>query len=206
MNCFKVILIGDVGIGKTSIIEKWTSGSIDNSFHIGVPFISKYVPERFLKITFWDTSGQERFRALSQSFYQGADLVVCCFDSLKSLTRLCNQWIPEAQPKGLDVGPEAIQKGVSPHSPLFILLRHKVDRFPFCSKEEEEIIKTFNFPFFETSIKDEKSLDRVLQFISLQLDLISIHDHLKRIYVLFPMNKILFLQVFIKMKNSVRMR
>ncbi|KAG6518325.1 hypothetical protein ZIOFF_021729 [Zingiber officinale] len=65
---FKIVLIGDSGVGKSSIILNYTS---DNK---GVDFKTKILTlgDKKVKITIWDTAGQERFRTLTSSFYRGA--------------------------------------------------------------------------------------------------------------------------------------
>ena len=78
----KVVLVGDSGIGKTSIIKKYQNGTIsaDHKATIGVDFeVLKY---QVLSIPFsmqvWDTAGQERFKSMSTQYYRQAKIVVIC--------------------------------------------------------------------------------------------------------------------------------
>lgn len=69
---FKVLLVGDSGVGKSSILLRYT----DDVFQslqptIGVDFRVKTmsVNNRSVKMTIWDTAGQERFRTLTSAYY-----------------------------------------------------------------------------------------------------------------------------------------
>ena len=98
----KAIFLGDVGVGKTCLVNKFCHETFDNNYKatIGVDF----EVERFdiLKVPFnlqiWDTAGQERFKCIASSYYRGANIVVIIFDlsSLKTLSH-CPQWLYDAQ-------------------------------------------------------------------------------------------------------------
>lgn len=103
---FKVLLIGDSGVGKSSILANYVDGGeIDASVGvtIGVDFkikTCKYSAngaEEIMKLQIWDTAGQERFRAITTSYYRGAHGIVVVYsldkpDTVKSLESI---WIPE---------------------------------------------------------------------------------------------------------------
>ena len=80
IETFKIVLLGDSGVGKTSIISQF----IDNNFQddiqssSGGTFNSKaftYSDNKILKFDIWDTAGQERYRALTKIFYKDANAV-----------------------------------------------------------------------------------------------------------------------------------
>ncbi|KXS18077.1 ras-domain-containing protein [Gonapodya prolifera JEL478] len=83
---FKLLLIGDSGAGKSSLLlrfaeDAWTE-SEDARATIGVDFKVKMVDvdgQRY-KLTIWDTAGQERFRTLTSSYYRGAQGVILVYD------------------------------------------------------------------------------------------------------------------------------
>lgn len=77
----KVVLLGDGGVGKSSLMNRFVSNKFDaQSFHtIGVEFLNKdvtYEGENYT-MEIWDTAGQERFKSLRTPFYRGADCCVC---------------------------------------------------------------------------------------------------------------------------------
>ena len=79
----KIILLGDVGVGKTSIISRYYK----NEFNINIlstgsaSYISKKVTKNNIgyKLNIWDTSGQERYRSVTKLFVQGANIVILVF-------------------------------------------------------------------------------------------------------------------------------
>uniref|UniRef100_A0A7S1IPA9 Ras-related protein Rab-18 n=1 Tax=Eutreptiella gymnastica TaxID=73025 RepID=A0A7S1IPA9_9EUGL len=83
-HTFKLLLIGDSGVGKSSILLRFTDGTFDEDIGttIGVDFKVKVMQYRGqkIKLTIWDTAGQERFRTLTSSYYRGAQGVVLVYD------------------------------------------------------------------------------------------------------------------------------
>uniref|UniRef100_A0A6N2LQ17 Uncharacterized protein n=1 Tax=Salix viminalis TaxID=40686 RepID=A0A6N2LQ17_SALVM len=76
---FKILLIGDSGVGKSSLLLSFISSSVrDLSPTIGVDFKVKMltVGGKRLKLTIWDTAGQERFGTLISSYYRGAHGII----------------------------------------------------------------------------------------------------------------------------------
>mmetsp|Transcript_20032 Transcript_20032/g.41911 ORF Transcript_20032/g.41911 Transcript_20032/m.41911 type:complete len:206 (+) Transcript_20032:1281-1898(+) len=81
---FKILLIGDAGVGKSSLLLRFTDDSFDEHIQstIGVDFKVKHttIDETPLKLTIWDTAGQERFRTLTSAYYRGAQAVLLVYD------------------------------------------------------------------------------------------------------------------------------
>ncbi|WVZ20373.1 hypothetical protein V8G54_007695 [Vigna mungo] len=76
---FKLLMIGDSGVGKSSLLLSFTSDSFEDlSPTIGVDFKVKYlnIEGKRLKLAIWDTAGQERFRTLTSSYYRGAQGII----------------------------------------------------------------------------------------------------------------------------------
>ena len=84
---FKILLIGDSGVGKTSVIMRYTKNLFNEDYlnSIGVDFKSKdlYIEEKKIKLQIWDTAGQERFRTITSSYYRGAHAIAVVFDLTK---------------------------------------------------------------------------------------------------------------------------
>uniref|UniRef100_A0A7N0UD87 Uncharacterized protein n=1 Tax=Kalanchoe fedtschenkoi TaxID=63787 RepID=A0A7N0UD87_KALFE len=92
---FKILLIGDSGVGKSSLLVSFISNSSDQiSPTIGVDFKIKQltVGGRRLKLTIWDTAGQERFRTLTTSYYRVYDVT-----QRETLTNLSDVWAKEVE-------------------------------------------------------------------------------------------------------------
>ena len=85
---FKILMIGDAGVGKSSILQQFTDGYFSENLQstIGVDFKVKVMtvmdpedkPKR-IKVTIWDTAGQERFRTLTSSYYRGAQGIILVY-------------------------------------------------------------------------------------------------------------------------------
>ena len=79
----KLILLGDSGVGKTSLMNRYAAGTFTGRYKatIGADFLSKSVTvtdpatglDRHCTLQIWDTAGQERFQSLGTAFYRGAD-------------------------------------------------------------------------------------------------------------------------------------
>lgn len=101
-HLFKILMIGDAGVGKSSMLLRFTDDSFDTHIQstIGVDFKVKHmdVMDKRVKLTIWDTAGQERFRTLTSSYYRGAQGVVMVYDVTRrdSFENL-EQWLKEVK-------------------------------------------------------------------------------------------------------------
>lgn len=99
-HLFKLLLVGDSGVGKTSLLLRFTQGSFNESVRntVGVDLRVKMVNYRGkkLKLTIWDTAGQERFRTLTSAYYRGAHGVILVYsiNDRESFTNL-SHWLKE---------------------------------------------------------------------------------------------------------------
>ena len=84
---FKFILIGDTGVGKTSLISRFITGQFntDHEFTIGVEFGAKVISvnNRAIKLQIWDTAGQEEFRAITRFYYRSSAAALVVFDTTR---------------------------------------------------------------------------------------------------------------------------
>ncbi|KAK8885023.1 hypothetical protein M9Y10_044151 [Tritrichomonas musculus] len=83
-HCFKFILIGSSGVGKTSILKRLVDDqfSSDVQSTIGVEYSSTFfeINGEQIKLQIWDTAGQERFRSIAKSYFRNAVGVILAFD------------------------------------------------------------------------------------------------------------------------------
>jgi small GTP-binding protein len=72
----KFVIIGDSGVGKTNLISRFTSDHFEENTTntIGVDFSAKdlKIDNKWIKVQFWDTAGQEKYKALASSYYKNA--------------------------------------------------------------------------------------------------------------------------------------
>ena len=99
---FKVLLIGNSGVGKSSLFLRFVDDIWEDNFvpTIGVDFKVKTlsIEEKTIKLQIWDTAGQDRFRTIISSYYKGGHGLLLIFDltdidSFKSL----NNWLMEIE-------------------------------------------------------------------------------------------------------------
>ena len=102
MPC-KVVLIGESGVGKTSIISRYISNKFSSlfaatpgaSFTVKTVFIREY--KQSIRFEIWDTAGQEKYRSLTKVFYKNAQVCVLVYDITRrsSFEELKKYWIKE---------------------------------------------------------------------------------------------------------------
>ncbi|XP_056600471.1 ras-related protein Rab-18-B [Triplophysa dalaica] len=102
LTTLKILIIGESGVGKSSLLLRFTDDTFDPelSATIGVDFKVKTiaVDGNRAKLAIWDTAGQERFRTLTPSYYRGAQGVILVYDVTKrdTFTKLEN-WLNELE-------------------------------------------------------------------------------------------------------------
>jgi len=155
MQLLKVIILGDSGVGKTSLMNQYVQKKFDTRYKatIGAEFLSKEIniDGQDVKVQIWDTAGQERFQSLGSAFYRGADACILVFDvtSMESFSHLTS-WMEEFN----------IQAGKRD----CVLIGNKVDlndkrsvtsrtAQTWCQKNDE------NIKYFETSAKDNSGVE-----------------------------------------------
>ncbi|NP_001171837.1 ras-related protein Rab-18-like [Saccoglossus kowalevskii] len=102
LTTLKILIIGESGVGKSSLLLRFTDDTFDpeQPATIGVDFKVKTlsVEGNTTKLAIWDTAGQERFRTLTPSYYRGAQGVILVYDvsNRKSFQKL-DMWLNELE-------------------------------------------------------------------------------------------------------------
>ncbi|XP_056902246.1 RAB11a, member RAS oncogene family, like isoform X1 [Takifugu flavidus] len=99
---FKVVLIGDSGVGKSNLLSRFTRNefNLESKSTIGVEFATRSikVEGKTVKAQIWDTAGQERYRAITSAYYRGAVGALLVYDIAKHLTyENAERWLKELQ-------------------------------------------------------------------------------------------------------------
>ncbi|KAM1398079.1 hypothetical protein ACFX2I_015580 [Malus domestica] len=97
---FKVVLIGDSGVGKSNLLSRFTRNefSLESKSTIGVEFATRsiHVDENIVKAQIWDTAGQERYRAITSAYYRGAVGALLVYDVTRHVTfENVERWLNE---------------------------------------------------------------------------------------------------------------
>ncbi|OQV24318.1 Ras-related protein Rab-43 [Hypsibius exemplaris] len=162
---FKVVLIGDAGIGKTCIVQRFKSGNYveRQGSTIGVDFTMKtlVIDKKRIKLQIWDTAGQERFRTITQSYYRSANGVIVAYDITKRETFLnVNHWCEDVLRYA---GP-----GVSQ---VLVGCKCDLDSQREVPKNESEALADGHnmLAFLECSAKDNTNVDSVFETLAKDL-------------------------------------
>ena len=161
---FKLILIGNSGVGKSSILQRYMNKTFEESYKctIGVDFLMKSleVKGKTVKLQLWDTAGQEKYKSMVSSYYRGANVALVVFDiTSRSSFESLPLWIENYYKNG----PE--QKNI-------ILIGNKkdmADQRQVTQEEAEEFSETNNMIYFETSAKEGDNVDYVFNFAAEKL-------------------------------------
>lgn len=99
---YKIVLIGDINVGKTSILSRFRYGSFESDYMptLGIDFFSKnlFFEDKTIRLILWDTAGQERFRSLIPSYLKNADCIIIVFDITNKESFLSlNKWLTDAK-------------------------------------------------------------------------------------------------------------
>ncbi|XP_057536928.1 ras-related protein RIC2 [Amaranthus tricolor] len=97
---FKVVLIGDSGVGKSNLLSRFTRNefSLESKSTIGVEFATRSlnVDGKVIKAQIWDTAGQERYRAITSAYYRGAVGALLVYDVTRHATfESVERWLKE---------------------------------------------------------------------------------------------------------------
>lgn len=97
---FKVVLIGDSGVGKSNLLSRFTRNefNLESKSTIGVEFATRSlaIDGKTVKAQIWDTAGQERYRAITSAYYRGAVGALLVYDISKHQTYTnVTRWLKE---------------------------------------------------------------------------------------------------------------
>lgn len=162
----KVIILGDSGVGKTSLMNQYVHKRFSNQYKatIGADFLTKEVmiDDKLVTLQIWDTAGQERFQSLGVAFYRGADSCVLTYDitdqkSFDNLDSWRDEFLVHASPRNHKTFP-------------FVVLGNKFDmadkRSVSANRAKQWCASLGDIPHFETSAKDSVNVEQAFQTIA----------------------------------------
>jgi len=170
----KVILLGDGGVGKSSLMNVYVSGKFSaDSFHtIGVEFLIKEIEVDGKKVALqiWDTAGQERYRSLRTPFYRGSDCCLLTFsvDDAASFNNL-SMWVREfVYYADIGAGEGCDPENMTSQFP-FVVIGNKADdgvTRVVSTEEALEWCQNHSIPYYETSARDAVNVDEAFQAVA----------------------------------------
>ena len=155
----KVVLVGDTGVGKTCIIQRYVNNNYDENTESTVASTYTYKVLNFpnynksISFDIWDTAGQEIYRALAKNFYLNAAIGVLVYDIKRqsSFDSIKNYWYDQLKESGEE-------------NMIFAVVGNKCDLFNEEEVDEEEakkFAKSIGAIFKLTSCKESIGIDEL---------------------------------------------
>ena len=164
---YKVVLLGESGVGKTSIITQFIDETFmeDQQSTNGATFSTKMVTcsnGKQIKFDIWDTAGQEKYRALTKMFYKDASAAILVYDITRqeSFNELKTYWAEQIR----DNSPKKIVLGVAANK-SDLLEQEAVDE-----GEARAFAKEMNAIFNATSAKNQSGVEDLFVSIANKLN------------------------------------
>lgn len=160
---FKLLLIGDSGVGKSCLLLRFADDSYLDSYisTIGVDFKIRTVEQdgKTIKLQIWDTAGQERFRTITSSYYRGAHGIIIVYDvtDQESFENV-KQWLNEIDRYAI----ENVNKLLVGNK---CDLPNRVVSYDTAKAFADEV----GIPFMETSAKDATNVEEA--FMAMTADI-----------------------------------
>ena len=159
----KILLLGNGTVGKTSLINRYLKNVYNPVYltTIGIDQSIKYISvnNKHIKLSIWDTAGQEQFRTIAKSFYNKTDAVILCFDlTEKESLDSISYWIDQLCNKI-----ELNKIGI-------VLVGTKLDLTDFekvegISEEVNKYIEKYNIKYFKTSSLSGTNVKEVFNYL-----------------------------------------
>ena len=164
VEVLKTVLLGEAGVGKTSIISQFISGIFDSDClsSLSAQYFSKTVEynnmNKAIKFDVWDTAGQEKFRSLAKIFYKDAKVICLCYDisSEKTFIELKEYWYEQQVKLNAD------------SDTIFAVVANKSDLYTQSQVPDEEgkaFAKQINGIFQSTSAKSNTGINTLFDNI-----------------------------------------
>ena len=161
---FRICLIGNICVGKTSLLARYADNSFKESYAntIGVDFrvITLKYKDIIAKVHIWDTAGNERFKSITINYYRSSHGFIYVYDiTNKESFENLDMWINLTNE---NCGTNAINFLVGNKSDL--------EKEREVSKEEgEEFAKKYDLIFIETSAKNNDNVGKLFEFFTYKL-------------------------------------
>ncbi|XP_069489268.1 ras-related protein Rab-7L1 isoform X2 [Ambystoma mexicanum] len=164
-HLFKVLIVGDVTVGKTSLVQRYANNTFSKNYKstVGVDFALKVLQwsaSETVRLQLWDIAGQERFTSMTRLYYREAAACVIMFDVTNKASFLNSQKWKE------DLDNKVVLSNGTPVP--CILLANKCDLSPWAvTKEEIDLFSKENMfiGWTETSVKENRNINESMNVL-----------------------------------------
>ena len=155
-DIFKILLVGDMSAGKTSLMLRFTDATFNHKqpSTVGIDYKCKrlFIDEENFKVQVWDTAGQERFRTLTNAYYRGANGIIIAYDITSQVSfDHCTVWI-ESVRQNAPVNAKVMIVGCKSD----LLHDREVER-----SSGEELSRAIEGQFFECSAQTGENCEQI---------------------------------------------
>ncbi|XP_005993186.1 ras-related protein Rab-39B-like [Latimeria chalumnae] len=160
---FRIIMLGDSTVGKSSLVKHYTEGIFLDiqTQTVGIDFYVQFVevePGVRVKLQFWDTAGQERFRSVTKSYYRSSAGGLLVFDvANRSSFEHIRDWHQE------------VTEHVQPYGIVLVLVGHKCDLMKERTvswDEASRLASSLGMQYVETSAKDIINVEKPFEMVA----------------------------------------
>jgi small GTP-binding protein len=146
----KLLVVGDAGIGKTALVNRYAGGDFDAKYNptvgIDLKITKVQMDQTQLRVQIWDTSGDDKYLSITKGYYAQADGIVLCYrrDKQSSFDNL-PMWIAQIE-RGIRPGQEVDK--------IMVALADDVGNAVVANKSGEQVAAANGMKFFTSSAKE----------------------------------------------------
>ena len=165
ISTFKIIIIGDQSVGKTSILSRFTDNTFSKEYQCTISVENKCKNLRIdenntAQLQLWDTAGEEKFRTVTKTYYHDSHgaLITYSIDDRESFNKL-ESWIKDL-------------KEVAPDDCVIMIVGNKSDLNQYRKVEFDEgknFAQKYNALFFEVSAKNGSNVALVFEQLAFKI-------------------------------------
>jgi len=157
---YKIIIVGDSGVGKSSILNTYIEKKpiLNRKITIGSQYSEQFMKNYKIKLNIWDCAGQERYHSITKLYFRGSKAAIFVFDlsNLKSLTNIVNYWIKTV-----------IENTNVIDNVKFVLVGNKSDiSINTDYKIIWDLCKKYNMIYIESSVVNNKNISDIFNKVS----------------------------------------
>ncbi|MFX1366696.1 MAG: Rab family GTPase [Promethearchaeota archaeon] len=163
---FKIVIIGDAAVGKTSLINQFVESSFTEDYKptLGANIVRKDVnlDNTKVRLIIWDLAGQEKYRVVRSMYFQGCEGALLVYDVTRysTLDNINNKWLKDYKKHVKKMG-------------AFILIGNKTDlkdQVAVPTEKGEEVAKKIKASYFiETSAKLGENIETAFSLLVSQI-------------------------------------